>query len=225
MAVHDGHRKRMLSKFLEHGIDTLHSHEMLEILLYYAIPRRDTNPIGHALIENFGSLRAVFDAPYEELLKVDGVGPSAATLIKMIPQMARAYYSDVGENYIIDSSQAAGKYLMPKYVGHTNEMVMVVCLDNKNKVIACVKAAEGVVNSTDFSKRRIAEIAMKYNAASIIISHNHPGGVALPSRDDIESTRRILRFLREMNIPLLDHIVVADKDYVSMAESHLLTDY
>ena len=139
--------------------------------------------------------------------------------------MARAYYSDVGENYIIDSSQAAGKYLMPKYVGHTNEMVMVVCLDNKNKVIACVKAAEGVVNSTDFSKRRIAEIAMKYNAASIIISHNHPGGVALPSRDDIESTRRILHFLREMNIPLLDHIVVADKDYVSMAESHLLTDY
>jgi len=223
MAVHDGHRQRMLEKLLEHGIETLHPHEILEILLYHAIPRRDTNPIGHALIDSFGSLRAVFDAPYEELLKIEGVGPHAAKLIKLVPQLVRAYMDDTGETHIIDSREAAGNYLMPKFIGRTKETVFLLCLDNKNKAVACVQLAEGSVNSTSVSTRRIAEVAMKYNAAAIVLAHNHPNGVAIPSKEDIETTRQIMRFCREFRMPLLDHIIVADNDYVSMAETGMLT--
>lgn len=223
MAVHDGHRQRMLSKLMEHGMETLHPHEILEILLYYAIPRRDTNPIGHKLIESFGSLRAVFDAPYEELLKVEGIGPNAATLIKMVPQLVRAYMDDESETHIIDSREAAGNYLLPKFIGRTKETVFLLCLDNKNKAVACVQLTEGSVNSAAVSTRRIAEVAMKYNAAAIVLAHNHPNGVAIPSKEDIDTTRHIMRFCREFRMPLLDHIVVADNDYISMAESGILT--
>ncbi len=219
MAVHDGHRQRMLSKFLEHGIETLHPHEILEILLYFAIPRRDTNPLGHALIENFGSLRAVFDAPYEELLKVDGIGPNAAALLKMVPPLLRAYASDDSEGQIIDSAESVGAYFLPRFIGREREIVLLLCLDNKNKAIACVQIAEGSVNSTAVSTRRIAEIALKYNASAVVLAHNHPNGVAIPSKDDVETTRNIMRFCRNFGLPLLDHVIVADNDYVSLAAS------
>ncbi len=225
MAVHDGHRQRMLSRFLNHGMDTMHSHEILEILLYYAIPRRDTNPIAHALLENFGSLRAVFDAPYEELLKVEGIGPAAATLIKMIPQMARAYIDHSGETYIVNSRESAAEYLLPKFVGRTKETAFMLCLDSKNKVVACVQVAEGNVNFARITSRNIVEAAVKHNAAAIVLAHNHPNGIAVPSAEDIETTKRIVRLCRELGMPMLDHIIVADNDYVSMAETGYLVHY
>ena len=225
MSVHDGHRKRMLSKFLEYGIDSLHPHEMLEILLYYAIPRRDTNPLAHELIRQFGSIRAVFDAPYEELLRIPGVGPSAATLIKMIPQMARVYLQEEKDIHIIRHLDDLIDYLKPKFIGRTRETLYVLCLDSKNKILACVQTNEGVVNFASVSTRRIAEIALKHNAAAIVMAHNHPSGSALPSHADIDSTRSIQQFCHGLDIPLLDHIIVADNDCVSLRESGLLMKY
>lgn len=222
MGAHDGHRRRMLETFLASGIDGMHQHEILEMLLFFAIPRRDTNETAHLLIETFGSISAVFDAPVEELVKVEGIGMNAASLIKMIPQLARAYLSDSHNPVIITSFEDAAACLLPKFIGRTKETVFLLCLDNKNKVIACLKVGEGSVNSTEISTRRIAELAMKYNAAAIVMAHNHPGGTAIPSKDDIATTKKLIDFCSGIGMPLLDHLVVSDGDYVSMAQTGTL---
>lgn len=222
MGVHDGHRQRMLQAFLSAGIDSMHPHEILEMLLFYAIPRRDTNVIAHDLLDAFGSLRAVFDAPIEELVKVKGIGEYSATLIKMIPQLARAYLSDNDDAVIVTSCGDAAECLLPKFIGRTQETVFLLCLDNKNKMTACVMVGEGSVNSAAISIRRIVEIAMKYNAAAIVLAHNHPGGTAIPSREDIETTKRLVDLCANIKMPLLDHLVISDGDYVSMAETGTL---
>ncbi|MBR5284765.1 MAG: DNA repair protein RadC [Clostridia bacterium] len=225
MSVHDGHRQRMMSKLLEHGIETLAPHEVLEILLYYAIPRQDTNPLAHKLIETFGSLHGVFDAPYEELLKVEGIGPKSAGLIKMIPPLLRVYASDETDGQIIDSAESVGAYFLPRFLGYEREIVLLLCLDNKNKAIACVKLSEGNINSTMVSTRRIAEIAIKYNASAIVVAHNHPNGSAVPSREDIQTTRYIMNFCESFGLPFLDHVIVADNDYISLAATGYFSSY
>jgi len=222
MGIHDGHRKRMLESFLKNGADGMHPHEMLEVLLFYAIPRQNTNTIAHELIRSFGSLRGVFDAPYEELIKVRGVGESSAVLIKMVPEMARAYLSDMAGDVIISSNRDAAKYLLPRFVGRTNETVFVMCLDNKNRMISCVKVNEGTVNAATISSRSVIQIGMHYNAAALVLAHNHPGGTALPSAEDINTTRHLADLCANLKMPLLDHLVVSDGDYVSMAETGIL---
>ncbi|MEA4920611.1 MAG: DNA repair protein RadC [Clostridiaceae bacterium] len=222
MGTHDGHRKRMLEAFLASGIDGMHQHEILEMLLFFAIPRRDTNEIAHRLMENFGSISAVFDAPVEELVKVEGIGMNAASLIKMIPQLARAYLSDAHNPTIVASFEDAAACLLPKFIGRIKETVFLLCLDNKNKVIACVMVGEGSVNSAEISTRRVAELAIKYNAAAIVIAHNHPGGTAIPSKDDIATTKKLIDFCNGIGMPLLDHLVVSEGDYVSMAQTGTL---
>ena len=223
MSVHDGRRQRMLTKFLDHGMEVMEPHEVLEILLYYAIPRQDTNPLAHELIKTFGSLHGVFDTPYEELLKVDGIGPKSATLLKMVPSLLRTYASDNTDGEIINSAATVGAYFVPRFIGHEKEIVLQLCLDNKNKAIACVQLAEGNVNSTAVSTRRIAEIALKYNASAIVLAHNHPNGSAIPSREDIATTRHIMQFCQSFNLPFLDHVIVADNDFISLAATGYMT--
>lgn len=225
MGVHEGHRKRMLSKFLEAGTDNMHPHEVLEMLLFYAIPRRDTNEIAHELISTFGSLRAVFDAPASEIAKVHGMGEYSATLLKMVPELVRYYFMEDENPVILSSIEEMAEYLMPRFIGRTRETVFLLCMDNKGKVIACVKVGEGSVNSTSVSIRHIVEIAVKFNASSVVLAHNHPGGVALPSREDIETTRNLLDLCRSINIPLIDHIVFSDNDYVSLYQTNILNRY
>lgn len=225
MGVHEGHRKRMLSRFLEGGADNLHPHEMLEMLLFYAIPRRDTNEIAHELISTFGSLRAVFDAPASEIAKVKGMGEYSATLLKMVPELVRFYFMEDENPVIISSIEEAAEYLRPRFIGRTRETVFLLCLDNKGKVIACVKVGEGSVNSTSISIRQVVELAVKFNASSIVLAHNHPGGVAIPSREDFDTTRNLVDLCRNINIPLIDHLVFSDNDYVSLAQTNTLMRY
>ena len=205
--IHEGHRKRMKERFMKSGLDDFAPHNVLEFLLFYSIPRGDTNPIAHRLIDAFGSLSGVFDATPEELMKVSGVGESTAILISMIPQMARKYLEDIGA------------YLLPKFVGRTNEALMMVSIDNKNKVISCSVVAEGTVDSAKVSRRKVMEEAMKVKATRVILAHNHPRGVAVPSAEDVAMTREIGRLFAQVGIELVDHIIIADDDYVSMAAS------
>ena len=222
MGVHDGHRERLKNKFLEQGLDGFDDHNVLELLLFYALPRQDTNPLAHALLEHFGSLDAVLEAPREELLKVPGVGENAATLLRLVPAVSRRYEmskKDFGE--ILDSTQKAGDYLAARYLFERDEVVYVVCLDAKRRVLCCKALFRGDVNSADVSIRKIAELAIVKNASAVILSHNHTSGIALPSREDEQTTKRIKTALEAMNIELLDHIIVADNDYISMAENKL----
>lgn len=218
--LHEGHRKRMKERFIKSGLDDFAPHNILELLLFYSIPRGDTNPVAHRLIDTFGSLSGVFDATPEELVKVDGVGESSAILISMIPQIARKYLEDKADTAnIVGGCSDIGAFLLPKFVGRTNEALMMVSIDNKNKIISCSVVAEGTVDSAKISRRKIMEEAMKVKATRVILAHNHPCGVAVPSSEDVVMTKEIGRLFAQVGIELVDHIIVANDDYVSMAAS------
>jgi DNA repair protein RadC len=210
----------MKRRFLEHGLESFEDHHVLEILLFYALPRVDVNPLAHNLIKRFGSLAAVFDAPLDELEMVEGIGRNAATLIKLIPQVARRYMiSRASFGDILDSSEKAGRYLLPRFFGERDEVVYLVCLDAKCKVLNCRLMFRGSVNSANVSIRKIVETALSFNATSVILAHNHTSGIALPSREDQITTRKIEAALKAVDIALTDHIIVADEDFVSLADS------
>ncbi|HBD86610.1 MAG TPA: hypothetical protein DC001_04205 [Clostridiales bacterium] len=228
MGIHDGHRARMKKRFSEHGLDNFDDVNVIELLLFYALPRRDTNTVAHALLDRFGGLNGIFEAPITELMKVDGVGENAAMLLKLIPQTSRRYMISKGITYtnnILSSTTQAGKYIVPLFMYEKDEVVYMICLDSKCKVICCRQLSRGVVNSAEVSVRRIVEIALGNSAASVIIAHNHVNGLALPSREDELTTRRIYSALALVGIALTDHIIVAGEDYVSLADSGLLRGY
>ena len=225
MGIHDGHREKMRQRFLKSGLDAFADHEALELLLYYAIPRRDTNPIAHALMERYGSLSAVLAAPVEDLKKVEGVGESAAILLKLAPQLYRkAKMSDAEQETILSSVERVGAYLLDRFAGEKNEVVYQLCLDRKGKLLVCKKLGEGGVASADLDIRRLVENALLTGASSVVLAHNHPSGVALPSRDDYAATDRAKTALAVVGVALTDHIIVADGDFVSMSDSGYLTD-
>lgn len=220
MNIHNGHRDRMKTRFQEHGLDSFADHNVLELLLFYALPRVDVNPIAHALIDKFGTLSAVFDAPAEELATVNGIGLSTALFIKLIPQVSRRYMiSRSSFDDIIDTTSKAGAYLVPRFFAERDELVYIICLDAKCKVLNCKPLFRGSVNSANVSIRKIVENALSYNSTSIIIAHNHTSGIALPSHEDILTTRRIQAALHAVDIVLSDHLIVADDDFVSMADT------
>ncbi|SMC42060.1 RadC family protein [Papillibacter cinnamivorans] len=223
MAMHDGHRQRMKRRFLGTGMDSFEDHNVLEILLFYSIPQKDTNPLAHELITRFGSLEGVFDAPAEELMKVPGVGENTAALIKLIPQVYRRYMiSKTGSGAILNSSEKAGVFLLPRFAAERDEVVYLVCLDAKCKVLSCRLMFRGSVNSAHVSVRKIVEAALTNNSTSVILAHNHPSGIALPSEEDNLTTLRIQAALEAVGIELADHIVVADDDFVSIADNGIL---
>lgn len=217
--MHADHRHRLKATFRGQGLDHFQPHNVLELLLFYAIPQKDVNPLAHQLIAHFGSLQAVFDAPYEELLKQPGLGEHSATLIKLIPDLSRYYLQHSGGEVIIRSIEAAWQYLAPRYVGRTEETVMLLCLDAKGKVIKCPIIGVGSVNQTEVSHRRILAEAINCNAVGVILAHNHPGGMALASIEDTKSTERLDMLLAEVGIGLLDHMIIGDGDFVSMRAS------
>lgn len=220
MGIHDGHREKKRQQFLQHGLDSFADHEVLELLLFYAIPRKDTNPIAHALMDRFGSLDAVLSAPVEELCRVKGVGESAAALLKLTPQVYRRSRMAAAERErVLNSSQRAGDYLLELFTGETAEVLYELCLDRKGKLLACRRVGEGGVSSINVDLRKIVENALLTGASGVILSHNHPSGIALPSADDCAATVRVKEALKTVGLVLVDHIVVADGDYVSMADS------
>lgn len=224
MGIHDGHREKMRRRFLTAGLDSFADHEALELLLYYAIPRRDTNPIAHALMERYGSLSAVLSAPAEDLQKVAGVGESAAVLLRLAPQLCRkARLSDAAQETVLNGTERAGSYLLELFAGMNQEVLYQLCLDQKGKLLACKRLSEGSVNSAELNIRRMVENAILTSASGVILSHNHPSGIALPSQDDFNTTEQARTALATIGVRLLDHIIVADDDFVSMADSGFLT--
>lgn len=222
MSIHDGHRQRLKNRFREEGLDHFEEHQVLELILYYTIPRRDTNPIAHELLKRFGSLAQVLEARPEELAKVPGMGDSAATFLSLITAVGRYYLVNrTMQETILPSIEKCGQYLVPFFHGRRNEMVYILCLDAKCKVLCCKEMGEGSVNSAGVPIRRIVETALGANATSVVLAHNHPSGFALPSGEDIQTTKRVAMALDVVEIQLVDHIVVADDDFVSLAQSDL----
>lgn len=222
MSIHDGHRQRLKARFRQEGLDGFNEIQVLELLLFYAVPQRDTNPLAHRLLDHFGSLAQVLEAPTEELEKVSGVGENVSTLLSLTSALARYYMVNrAGQSAVLTSTEMCGDYLLPYFVGRRNETVFLLCLDAKCKVLGCKEVGEGSVNSASVPIRRIVEMALGMNASTVVLAHNHPSGLAIPSGEDIQTTRRLAAALDTVDITLADHIVVADDDYVSMTDSGL----
>lgn len=223
MGVHDGHRERVRRRFLENGLSGFADHEALELLLYYAIPQGNVNPLAHALMDRFGSLSAVLSAPVELLTEVKGVGERTAVLLRLTSQIARrARLSDLERELVLNSREQVGAYLLELFSNEPNEAVYQLCLDGKGKLLPCKRLGEGSVSAVTVDIRKVVQNAIFHTASSVILAHNHPSGIALPSEDDHAVTARVRAALDAIGVRLEDHIIVADHDFVSFSESGYL---
>lgn len=213
--MHEQHRERVKTRFLRDGIDGFEPHNVIELLLFYSIPRRDTNEIAHRLIDKFGSIAGVLEADYDELVSVDGMGAHSASLIKLIPQLARRYMSELASaEKSFDTAEKIGNFFVAKYLGQTVETVQMLMLSASYNVIACEELHRGSVNSSQITTRALIERALSSRASMVVIAHNHPGGLAIPSSEDINTTRLLHEALSVIDVRLLEHFVIAEGKFM-----------
>lgn len=214
----EGHRQRMRARFYKEGIDSFEPHEVLEMLLYFSLPRIDTNPLAHKLIEKFGSFHGVLEANYEDLIEF-GLTENTVALLKMTPAFSNYYIqSHTNGVKVLSNCTQIGFYVTDKIGHRTKEVFCVLCLDAQNRVKNFEILAEGTVNSLNVPPRKVAECALRNNAARIVLVHNHPGGTLSPSADDIALTHKMLEMLDSIDVNLLDHVIVANGRFLSMRE-------
>lgn len=220
--LHDGHRERMREEFLKYGFNSATpEHKMLEMLLFHCIPRTDTNDLAHMLLNRFHNLAGVLDAPIEELCEFPKLTRSNATLLKLIMPVARKYIE------IKDWSEPAfsnlddiGNYLLDRYRGIAEERAALLHLSATGEELLFDFISVGSVDSVGLSIKGIIKRVLDSGANAVVLAHNHPSGIAVPSHNDCVLTEMIADTLRKINVPLLDHIVLSGNDFVSMAQSH-----
>ena len=213
--LHKGHRSRLKARFLRENIDHFDEHNALELLLFYAIPYRDTNELAHRLIARFGSVSRVLEADYESLVAVDGMGEHAATLIRLIHEFTRVYLgSKRADMPVCDNVEKLGRMLVATYRGSSSESVHLTLLDNSYRVIRVEKLHDGSVNSVAIDNRRLAQLAISCGAAMVVLSHNHPSGIPIPSDEDMFTTQRVASMFELLGITMLEHIIVVGDQYM-----------
>ncbi len=218
--LHKGHRARLKEEFIARGLAGMPDHRALELLLFFAIPQGDVNPLAHRLIDTFGSLSGVFNATPEQLLAVKGVGEHAACLIKLIPALGGRYQADRSQlGNILDTTERLGEYLAPEFFGQRNEVTVILCLDAKSKVLLCQQLDEGSADATPLSLRKVMEAALACNASQVVLAHNHISNIATPSQEDILATKTVFDALQQVDIFLRDHLIFAYDDFVSLRDS------
>lgn len=219
--IHDKHRERVRKEFLKRGFnENTPDHKILEMLLFYAIPRKDTNELAHILINHFGSLTAVLEADINELMKINGVGENAAALIKLILPIAGAYErSKLTKNTKFRNMDEIFEYFRKKYYGITNETFSILSFDAAGKVCGFDFLSSGDVAAVGITTRMVIETVIRHKATSAIIAHNHPQGSLLPSADDVIATEKISNAFKQINVLLVDHLIICDNDYVSLSVS------
>ena len=217
---HSGHRLRLRERFLKEGLNGFDDHQILELLLCYGVPYRDTNNTAHSLIDKYGSLSAVFEADYEEVMRMKGIGCNSAALLKLIPELSKRYMADKWRGKPqLGSSTKAGEYAVTLFIGLNYEVFYLICLDSQNRVNMAAPVFKGTINEAPVYPRVIVENALRYKACGVILSHNHPGGGTNASKADIEVTEKLKTVLNSISINVVDHIIVAGKEYLSMAEN------
>jgi DNA repair protein RadC len=220
---YEGHRERLRQRFINTGFEGLHDYEIIELLLTYAIPRKDTKPIAKALIERFKTLKNVLDAPIDDLGKVEGMGKNSAVYIKMMREMVTQYFKDrAKEQKIFKTLEELITYLRAVIGGKTNEVVHVLYLNSKNELINAENLSEGTVSEAVAFPRRIVEGALKYGATSVILAHNHPGGVAEPSEGDDRLTEAVKEALKTVGITLQEHVIISEEGFYSYRKDGMI---
>ena len=222
-SIHAGHRERLRSRLRSEGLSSFSEHEVLELLLTYAIPRQDVNPLAHELISCFGRLSNVLDADESELMRVKGMGANAALLLTMMPQLVRYYQMNaLGERPVITNVAQAKDYCAPLFVGAHEEHLYMVCLNQKGTVLHLSFLQTGTIDEVPLYPRTVVETALRHDAHSVILAHNHPGGAAQPSQADVEVTKQISLALQMIGINTLDHLVFAGTESYSMMGKRMM---
>ena len=218
-----GHRQRLRDRFLKGGAEALADYELLELLLFLAIPRRDVKPLAKALIRDFGSLQAVLGAETERLATVDGLSENAAVTLKIVAAAARSMTREqVIKRNILTSWDKLIDYCRTAIAHEPTERFHLLFLDRKNVLIADEMQQEGTVDHTPVYPREVVKRALELNASAIIMVHNHPSGDTAPSRADIEMTKRVREALAAVNITLHDHLVIGRAGHTSFKATGLL---
>lgn len=218
-----GHRERVRRRFLDEGLDGFQDYEALEMLMFYAVPRQDTKVMAKRLIDQFGSLQAVFHTPPERLMQEAGLTEATAALIAMLPQLARKIeVQQAQENARIRSTLDAGREVIALFRARQDESVRILCLNAAGKVVKRARIAEGDVNAVHFPIRKLVEEALACKAVSVILAHNHPGGTMAPSQEDLDATKAAKAALETVGIRLLDHLIVSGDNYCSLREEGYL---
>ncbi|MEE0967750.1 MAG: JAB domain-containing protein [Clostridia bacterium] len=211
---HAGHRERMLEKYLKSGFNAFPDHELFEILLYGVMRRVNTNELGHALIEKFGSIRGVLNASHDELIGVPGIGDKAAMNISLVAELMRRYYTSTCDREKFGTVDKVGSFFVHKYIGESNEAVYAMLLTNSLGFIDCRRICEGNINSSKLEIDKICKYAYSRQASKVIIAHNHPGGVLIPSDDDRKATTYLLQALDLLGIKLIEHFIIVENTYL-----------
>ena len=212
--THDGHRERLKKRFLN-SPDSFENHELLELILFYAIPRKNTNETAHKLLSRFGSVKGILDANIDALTEVEDIGPNAALYIKAIAKLLSKYeYTEQKGDGLLKTPATLSIFLRSLFVGTQNETSYILLFDNSKKLITCEKIGEGFSMEHTLSLRKIVSSALSSNASFAILVHNHPNGRALPSGEDIHATNRIKILLESLGVSLMEHFIVAQDDCV-----------
>ena len=215
-----GHRDRMREEFMKLRSDSMPDYKILEMLLFYGIPRKDTRTIAKTLLNTFGSISGVLEADVTDLKSVKGMTANAACLIKLVLPLAKKYNdSKSGGKGHLHSFEEIGEFAVAQFFTVTCERAILICMDRAGKVLGVQVLAEGDFDSAGISVRTIIGHILQTGATSVVLAHNHPSGIALPSPEDICVTRQIVDALKVISVNLVDHIIVSDNDYVSMAQS------
>lgn len=216
-SVHAGHRQRLRERFRAQGLTGFAEHEVLELLLTYAIPQKDVNPIAHALLDRFGSLSAVLEADAGELMRVPGVGENAATLIALMPELFGSYQrSQLGTRPVVTTFQEAVRYCLSLFYGAREEEVYLICLNQGGRVLHPALLRRGTIDSVTIYPREVVELALRYRAHAVLLAHNHPSGHAHASQADQSVTQLVTQALGVVGVRLVDHLVISGQTACSV---------
>ena len=214
-----GHRERLLERFAGSGLSALHLHEIVELLLTFTIPRRDTKPFARELVRRYKTLSALINAPSEELVEVKGITRRSALLFRLVREvMAHCLKEKSAGKSIIAHRRDAEEYLRINFGSRRDEYLAAIFLGNRHEVLETEIMAEGIVNQCAVFPRRIMEKALRYGASAMIVAHNHPGGGLRPSEADWALTERLFAICKMLEIPLLDHLIISHQEVASLKE-------
>ena len=223
---HEGHRQRMRARVEQYGLESLAPHEALEYLLYITNARRDTNGIAHALLERFGSFTGVLEASEEELCSGAGIGPASARMLHLLPEVSRYYeHSRTSTEGALTTTERLAAYLKPRFAGAKQEKALLLSLDSRSRVKSVYWLKEGNSRMVSLEVKDVVSAALRGGTESVVLCHNHPNGVALPSLEDMDATGSIARALGLVNVHLLDHFILTDTEYFSMRDANRLPIY
>ena len=221
--LHDGHRERVRERFIREGLQGFQDHQILELLLFYCVPMRDTNELAHKMINKFGSFHNLVDATPKEICDRCGVTMKTAVLISMIPHLANRYsLSKWDPGLIMDNSEIAGEYAVSLYTGLKVETVYLFCLDAQRRLRHAALIIKGTLDEAPIYPRELARAALAHDAIYVILVHNHPGGTLEASNSDKLATKKIMDVFQMFKIEVIDHIIVCGDKYLSFAKKRLM---